>query len=269
MRITFAPFLVDLPESAIIEISDLCEFLDVQKVEEISAKQFQYVDALFQSAEIFHSNCKKVVITDTKTKFPENFGYEILRLDVDPSTPNYSRILAYIQFLKQLKKETHVIFPDTDVLFNSNLKQLFENDFDVAMPFRHQHLNMPIICSLMIVHGQKIKEAIRFFETLLNIYEKKYSHFLTWWGDQTSLRDIIDLEKRLDPKMIQKLKTDSMAVVQQDSFRLLLLENEVWNFSPPKEFDENATFPEKKVLHFLGYLRKQNLLSYFENHIKK
>ena len=55
---------------------------------------------LFCSAELFHPNCRKVVLTDLETTFTLPLSVELKRSELDPSQMMFSRLWAQLDFVR-------------------------------------------------------------------------------------------------------------------------------------------------------------------------
>jgi uncharacterized small protein (DUF1192 family) len=218
----------------------------------------QTINLMFKSVDKFHSNFKKVILTNLET----NLSFlaadiQIQRYPVDSREIMLSRLVSQLDFLKNHDFESDVVLLDSDILINENLESLFEQDFDLALTIRDEQ-EMPINGGIIYISQKNPAAAINFFQKLHFLYTEKYQEKSQWWGDQYALADAIGYQAS------GKLKPGNIEV---DGVRILLLPCEIYNFSPNYESNlDVCELKEQKILHFKGP-RKQYMNVYWENYL--
>ena len=82
------------------------------------------INLFFKSLNIHHPDCKKVVLTDTHTNFFHlNKDIEIHRYEVDSSKIIFSRLIAYINYLKNHDFSTDIVLSDRWYLLTAYLAE--------------------------------------------------------------------------------------------------------------------------------------------------
>lgn len=245
--ITFVTFHVDYPD----ESRNLLEKSATHKKDYIYSyldyihSNFNHndmIDLMFRSVSFFHRDCKRVLITDNRSKFPV-FGNidEIIRYSIDPATIMLSRLYTQIQYLKGNDFSSPFVFLDSDILVNENLDSLFEKDFDIAVTIRKHMHNMPFNGGVLFISNRRKNKVLRFFDSLYLIFKEKYASHGIWWGDQMALVDLIgngDLR--------------GGNIIEIDGIKVLLLESKKYNYTPKKYISILFKNKHKTMFHFKG-----------------
>jgi hypothetical protein len=211
------------------------------------------IDLLFRSTSIFHPDSKRVVLTDHATEFSNlKNSVDIQRFSIDPTRITFSKLVAQINYLEDFDFSSSVVLLDSDILINSNLDDVFEKDFDVAVTYREYHKEMPINAAVILLKRGKKQQALDFLQTLYCCYRDKYPDD-AWFGDQYALIDTIGQENYL-----QRCSD----IVNANGIKVLLLPCDLYNFSPDDaapaiRFSSIALeLKDKKVIHFKGERKK-------------
>lgn len=249
-HLSFVVYHTILPEESVKTIVEYTPSLKAKEVAWRSAlpDYNSYLKLMFASARRFHPDCRLVVLTDKTTPFELPDDVEIKRLDVDPARPAYMRLLAQMDYLRATSDDHHILFMDYDMLIQADLSSLFEKTFDIALSYRnHRRREHPINGGLIIVSGDRLRQALLFLDRVRAIYEKTYTDkFQIWGGLQRSLRDAIGVEPFFSRK------ADDMTI---DGIKVLLLNADIFNYSTDDD-DMSGSYPDKKILHYKGN-RKQ------------
>lgn len=113
---------------------------------------------------------------------------------------------------------------------------------------------MPINGGVIYVNKSYPEQAKLFFSKLLNSYQKKYLDKSQWWGDQYAIADVVKYENLANKKS---------GLLEVDNIKILLLECQMYNFSPDYEFEVDIfTTHPSKVIHFKGE-RKKYMATYW------
>lgn len=91
-------------------------------------------------------------------------GVQVLRMNrMDPKEEMISRMRARIQLLEQESGTHNLVLLDTDMLVVRSLAHVFEDNFDVALTWRHE-INMPINGGIVFVSRNRIMKARKFLQ---------------------------------------------------------------------------------------------------------
>jgi len=232
--ITFVVFHADLKPERAPKKGPPIEGLNYEKM----------VSCMFQSASLFHAECRKVLLTDLDTPWRHlPAGTELYRYDIDPDRLMFERLRILNTFIRGDDFERDLVFLDSDMLINDKLDAVFDGMFDIALTHR-DHDQMPINGGLFFVSKHRREAAVSFFDQILRVYQEKYSEHYDWWGDQYALTELLNEKSRSAPV------PDGLTV---GGARVRLLPCDIYNFSPPNSYEAIVyELDDKKILHFKG-----------------
>lgn len=249
--ITFVIFHIELGERRRQALIPSCRGVPVDYLE--------MVDLAFRSAEMFHPNCRKVILTDRATDFsglPEGIG--ILRHEIDPTRVMFERTLVQQQFLAQHDFDSHVLLMDSDMLINNRLDSCFDVDFDVGLTYRG-HPDMPINGGLIAVRNSRRGPSLAFFDSLVRIMWESYSQDLTWFCDQHALIEAVGRAE------FGRRPSDTMET--PSGVRIQLWPCETHNYSPDNQWHRILwRDARRRIMHFKGE-RKRLMKPYWSTHL--
>ena len=253
-KITFAVFHAQPPAAA--ESSEH-ESVSIQKRRE--TKYDQLIELLFRSAEIHHPDCRKVILTDSDTRFELPTAVEVSRYELDSSQMMYSRLAAQLDFVRSFDFRSHLILMDSDMLVNESLNELFSENFDLALSYREAPRltkgieEMPINGGLIVIKDTGKEPAIAFLERVLQEYQSaQLKKFRAWYGDQYALIEVVGRDRFFN-------RHNDFLEIGNANLRLLPCEK--WNFTPSEKAKRyTRRFKGKKIVHFRGSRKKFMLL---------
>ncbi len=249
MPLNFVTFYMDLSERTMAAIHETTSTITV-------TEPHRYIRAMFASATRFHPPCRRVILSDMRTRFPPGADVEIIRRELDPKTPMLSRSLAWLDFLR--RADGHVILLDSDILINGDLSHVFAADFAVCFTYRAGDTKWPINAGLNFAHGKRLDEAVRFHELWLRRYRSGHGDHSVWGGDQDALRALFaDVDFERDDCFTHRLGDIDIRFVPCATY----------NFSTDMATDMDGHFPRARALHFKGR-RKPFMLPYWREHIQ-
>jgi hypothetical protein len=212
----------------------------------------QVIPLMFASAERADPGCRKVVLTDRKTRFPAATRYEVIRFDADPERVELARAAAWAAYCD--RANGHVAFVDSDLLVAQSLESVFRSRFDVALTYRNRE-EMPINIGVHFAHGDHLENAARFHRRTVELMLERHADRQMWLGGQYAASELVDAadfsRQRPHPH-------------RQNGFSIRLLPSDVYNFSAPMPMD--GFYPGKAILHFKGR-RKASMAAYWERHL--
>ena len=216
---------------------------------------FFMIVMMFASARKFHAVIKATLLTDKHTAFRDKAkDINVVRFDIDPKKLMLERSNVQLEYVLKSSFDRPLVFLDSDILLNSSLLSIFENEFDVAVTWRKID-EMPINGGFMILNNDRPEISKRFFKRFVTIYKEKYLDEADWYGDQLALRDCVGLSHS---EMARE------KVIEIEGCRVLLLPCDIYNFSPKNLFKEICSdLSGKIVLHFKG--ERKRLMSLFWN----
>lgn len=251
MQLTFATFDVDITPEIEAQVKAMEPNFNHGPAQEM-------IKLLFASARRTHPGCRRVILTDEHTQFPDMpDDVEIFRYQLDISKLTMSRTIAQLEFLRQSKGETHIVFVDTDILIQGNLDKLFTKNFDVGLTYRQNF--MPINGGVIFINGRGYWRASIFMERILGLMRDRYIEWQSWYGSQLALKEAINLTSTL---------TNEVIIVDHDwGMRVLLVPGSIYNFTTPETEVMDKHYPDKVILHFKGP-RKELMFPYYEKYFK-
>jgi hypothetical protein len=84
------------------------------------------------------------------------------------------------------------------------LAPVFEGSFSVGVTHRDDEKEMPYNGGIYFVRKERLPEAVRFFERMLEIYQQKYREYAAWWGDQLALRDaVVEFQEQSQDRVVR------------------------------------------------------------------
>ena len=209
------------------------------------AEYLSMIQMMFASARLFHGDATGVVLTDEDTQFESTMGpgVQICRNEMDKRSLMLERTRAQLRYVQASRFERPVVILDSDILINSPLTPLLQQEFDVALTWREND-SMPINGGFLILNNTRPDVVKRFFARFADVYRTVYPDKAAWYGDQMALRDCLGLN-------LAEMRERS--IVDVDGCRFLLLPCETYNFSPDNRYAEICTpLSDKVVLHFKG-----------------
>jgi hypothetical protein len=247
---TFVVFHMDLPGAQI----DVVPFAKGTRPD--------YVDMAalaFQSAALFHPECRRVILTDDTTAFPGlPSDIDIVRRPIDPTKVMYERMVSELEFIREHGRDSDLLFIDADMLINGPLDSLFARNLDLGLTYREKP-DMPINGGLIAVarHGRAAAEA--FFGRVVDVMQTKYSDTLGWFCDQYAIIETIGHER------FERRPSDMIDV---DGIRIALWPCDTHNYSPRNRW-RKILFRQsrRKIIHFKGP-RKRLMRPYWEVHLE-
>jgi hypothetical protein len=216
-------------------------------------------DMTIRSAELFHPNCGKVILTNRTTNFPGlTQDVQVLRYDIDPSKIMFERASVQREFLRQHDFRSHVLLIDSDMLLNGEFESTFYDSFDVGLTYRHS-VYPPINGALIAVHRSCRKPALAFFDNVIRLMQEDHPDNLAWYGDQYALMEAVGktafLARRSD-------RIESAAGI-----RIALWPCDTHNYSPPDEWPLILLRrSNRRIIHFKGDL-KELMQPYWRAHL--
>jgi hypothetical protein len=249
--ITFAAFFIDIGKDDLDRIHSMPYASGVIVKEESCT----YLATTLASCRAMHPGCRTVVLSDHRTQFPSDAGYEVFRCDgLDSAQLMYSRSTAWNKFLETAG--THVVFLDNDMLIQTNLEPIFASAFDAGLTYRNQDI-WPINAGIQFFHRDRLTQGVCFLKKSLEVFGRKYHKTAAWGGDQDTLRDMT--------LGAEFSRTDIHLWRSQDGYELLMLPCAAYNFSTNAD-QMLGPYPGIPVLHFKG-IRKNNMLQYWEQYL--
>lgn len=221
----------------------------------------ELISLVFQSASLFHPNCKRVMLSDQESPFDYlDHDIEVHRrkTDTDNIPLMLNRLLTQISYVRSNDSRSNLTFLDSDILINANLEDLFQQDFDIALTYRDFE-DMPINWGVMFISQQGQSSAIGFLEEVAKVYQERYLTSDIFWCDQYALMDVIGRERFFNRQ------SDTLCV---HNTKILLIPCSVYNFSPEPTLDSIVPeLKDKKILHFKGP-RKRLMALYWNTYLK-
>ncbi|PSP34827.1 MAG: hypothetical protein BRC57_10660 [Cyanobacteria bacterium QS_8_48_54] len=261
--ITFVTFHIDTKRDTANKITHLGRKIGRWKHDRFR-NDYNYtglLDLLFRSAEIFHPNCGKVILTNEQT--------DLSGLTVDFARYNYEiasdslmrdRLSAQLDYLASDRSTSNLVFVDSDMLINQNLDVIFEAQYSLGLTYdpNPNLSDMPINGGLFFIPFDRKDSAYAFLKKASAIYDGKLSDFAAWWGDQYALIQTIG------PASFQNRSSEQL---NQDGVEIALFSCEYYNFKPPNHVTAVAVrFRDKAIFHFNGN-RKRFMPLFWETHL--
>ncbi|MGA8164157.1 MAG: hypothetical protein WB791_03915 [Waddliaceae bacterium] len=218
----------------------------------------EYIDLLFQSTRLCHPDCKCVVLTDRSTSLSLSETIEMHRYDLDRDKPAYMRLLAQRQYLEEAEPSFHILFLDYDMLVQSNLEDITQKEFDVALT--HELAYNRINGSFIMIHAERLEKGKHYFDHIKRQFHAQFSRYQAWGGVEAAMNAFLQAEKAaIGGKEIHEV----------EGIRLMILPCEVYNYPyiQPGVLDFPGYFPDKKILHFRG-ARKEGMFAYWNTYLK-
>lgn len=133
------------------------------------------------------------ICTDLHTTLSSDFN--VHRTDLKNYNLMESFCVSNLDFVKS--KNHKMILCGADHLVNGSLSELFEENFDIAIPVVDNPIR--VNNTLILVNPEKNKKKIvEFFERRYETYKKLSQDQKLWSGDQLSYQKILEEEKILD-----------------------------------------------------------------------
>ncbi len=248
--ISFVTFYIDVTARTMDSIHQTTSTITV-------TEPHQYIKTMFASARRFHPDCRQVILSDQRTRFPPHPHTDIIRYELNAESPMLSRSRAWLDYVKEARQ--HTIFLDSDILINGELNPVFDHDFDVALTYRAGDKKWPINAGINFAHGRRIVGAARFHERWLRRFRDYHHGSGVWGGDQDALREMF---RAVD------FVRDDIFCQELNGIRVLFLPCATYNFSTSYAREMDGYYPGAKVLHFKGK-RKPHLFPYWRANIKR
>lgn len=160
---------------------------------------------LFESIRRSNPGSECLILTDQKTQQLDGLGADrIIRFDVDVQSLMLARMEAQIDYLRHHVDADGAILLDSDMLVVEPLTPVFEGSFSVGVTHRDDEKEMPYNGGIYFVRKERLPEAVRFFERMLEIYQQKYREYAAWWGDQLALRDaVVEFQEQSQDRVVR------------------------------------------------------------------
>lgn len=160
---------------------------------------------LFESIRRSNPGSECLILTDQKTQQLDGLGADrIIRFDVDVQSLMLARMEAQIDYLRHHVDADGAILLDSDMLVVEPLAPVFEGSFSVGVTHRDDEKEMPYNGGIYFVRKERLPEAVRFFERMLEIYQEKYREYAAWWGDQLALRDaVVEFQEQSQDRVVR------------------------------------------------------------------
>lgn len=263
MQLTFATFAVVLSREVAAHLKNI-------EPDFVEGTDRENALLLFASARRYHPGCRAVILTDEHSQFPGlQPDIEIHRYPMDPSKLMMSRTKVQMDFIRESKGSTHIVFIDTDILFQGSIESLFQKKFDIGLTYR-QH-SMPINGGVIFVNAEGSHAAAIFMERILGLLRDRYFEFDALFGVQFALTEAMfgpEYALKEDENVPLTLTDEVMILMHDWGMRILMLPSLIYNFTAPWPEVMDKFYPGKLILHFKGN-RKELMLPYFEKYIKE
>ena len=200
------------------------------------------IDMMFDSAARFHADMEPVVLSSAGTDL-SGLRWKVQRKD-GPAAPEsimLDRTLAQLRHLEECAFDRPIVMLDSDILIFGSLRELFEEDFDVAVTWRDNE-TMPINNGILLLNHRHPAAVRRFFRRYAEIYQRSHADQAAWYGDQLAMAELIGLRPE---------EYASRETVAVDGCRVRLLPCSTYNARPGKKL-RHLLFPARgrRVLHF-------------------
>lgn len=239
---TFVTFHVETtPDSTVHPNTTLAE-----------AEYVRMINFMFASAQKFCQKMKAVVLTDSSTALDGLISKaNVVRQSVNTEELMLERSRMQLQYLRDSKLRTPVVFLDSDILINGPINKILKKKFDIALTVR-DHSEMPINGGIIILNNRQRKATIQFFERYVGNFERNFRIGEKWYGDQLALSDLVfdDSAKYLGG-----------ARYDVNGCRVLIIPASEFNYSPNEDTEFSTKPLTQSVLHFKG-ARKQLMFEY-------
>lgn len=259
--ITFVTYYTELSKQGVERILQKFPLFRERHWESVLPYARDCIHLLFASARLSHPGCKNVILTDTATPLKAEKGVEMIRLDLDPDQPAYMRLAAQIHFIKNFVSGP-MAFLDYDMLVQGSLLSLFDKRFDLAVSVRTTYQGKPHPCpingGLLIVHPDGIESSVTFLKKVLAYYDAHYAEFKNWGGFQGAINDVVG-----DANIFGRTSD----IIETAGTRLLILPEDIYNFTLGGEAHLVEYVPDKKILHFKG-MRKDDMARYWNEYLR-
>lgn len=250
--ITFVAFHMEMLQKNVLELRKRLPFFTHYRPE-------VFLKTMFDSATLFHPQCRKILLADSKLSFSLGSSIEIKKNPIATQKVVLEHQAACVEFLKQADPSSHYVFLDSDILINDHLESIFDNTFDFGLTSRKAHPKMPINTGVIFIHRNGISAAISFFEEVVQVIKKMPQAGLKlWFGDQLAILDLIGGDR---------IQNHTSEPIQVRDWDILLLPCDLYNFSTDHGISMNAHYPDKKILHFKGP-RKVQMLAYWKKYLQ-
>lgn len=220
-------------------------------------KNFEIILTMFLSILKFNKNAHLVLIVDEGLPIPKEIfdGLPVEFVFYKRKT-NYlvlERLIAYRNVLA-MQLKPHYLFLDWDLLFQKDVSQIFDKNFDLFFTQRRTEnlakdfKDMPINVG---VFGAKLKNysiVLAFFNRWLQTLSKMEPGYQFWLGEQLALYELL---KKGSP----------------EGGKILIL-NEEYNYPVTYNQNYNLFIEGPSILHFKG-ISKKFLIPYWENYLKE
>lgn len=213
------------------------------------------INILFASARFFHPDARFSILTSVETDLSGiDIPFERIDTPVARGTLMYDRMAGQRRQVAELAEGETLLLLDSDMVIQSDLSHLEAIDFDVALTWRPQA--WPINGGFIALRNRDGNRALNFFDDLLFIYRKRYSHERQWDGDQSSLRALIKTRTEWGGEMLAS---------PYDRAKIHFLHSDEYNYSPGdlEDIFDLGALRERRLLHFKGK-RKRSMPAYFK-----
>ncbi len=223
-----------------------------------NSRYIEMIAMLFASALHFHPGSKCTLLTSKETKVG-NLDPQIERVifDIDPLSLMRDRMASQLTFLRICNYELPLLFLDCDILINRALTDVFAQQFDVGLTWRHDK-TMPFNGGVIFVNNTNPGRGTIFLEAVHKIFIEQNRHAAKWYGDQTALTEYFGLSP---------MQVSQQPPFEKDGCRYMFFPCSVYNFSPDYPVEILRRPNNKALIHFKGR-RKILMTHYFDAHLR-
>ena len=232
--ITFVTFYIDVTDQTMVTIHETTSTITV-------TEPHRYIRTMFASAQRFHPDCRRVILSDMQTRFPPHPDTEIIRFQLDPKIPMMSRSVAWLNYLR--RADGHTIFIDSDILINGDLSHIFADDFAVCFTYRDGDAKWPINADINFAHGQLLAKVAEFHARWLGRYRAAHHDYSVWGGDQDALRELF---------AAVNFPREDCFTQRFGDIDIRFVPCAAYNFSTIIAEDMDGHYPDARLLHFKG-----------------
>lgn len=227
------------------------------KLERVVPDHGQMLDLLGRSALLTQPGCHLTLLANPCFKPRPDSLFAIQRVSASSASVMLDRTRVQKAYVDAHDFATPIVFLDTDVLLNGELKGLFAGDFDIGLTWRPL-AEAPVNGGLILVNNQNPDAVRQFFSQFLDTYETRFARQAAWFGDQAALCKMLGLK----PNGELLPPPQSLGDV-----RVAFFPCETYNFTPVNQPAALARpLDDKAVLHFKGP-RKWMMRLYWEAYL--
>ena len=224
----------------------------------------QYGDETIEQLVLFTSSIRKshgreasiVLLTDealADQRVLQLFDV-VRRRPVAKTTLLMDRTRHYRELLESHDWQSNIALLDFDILVMKDLGPVFSHQADVYLTARMWNEGMPINGGVIFLEKTRPDACRRFYEDVLNIYEKVPAEHLSWYGDQIALKHAVMTEAaQIKPGLIQTRSGAVAGIVPREEYNFTPYDvdsgQDIPQVPDPAEVD---AFKNRPILHFKG-----------------